>query len=204
LVSASLQACRGRGGNVTGLSQQATDLAGKRLEVLRELVPGFHRLAILGNAGYSAAVLEMAEVQKVARKLGLDGMLLEVRRIEDVAPAIGALGDRAHALYVVSDALMGSNRDHINTLALAARLPTIHGFREYVEAGGLLSYGASIPDLFRRAAEIVDRILRGAKPADLPVEQPTKFELVINLKTAKALAVDVPPLLLARADEVIE
>jgi putative ABC transport system substrate-binding protein len=192
------------GGNVTGLSQQATDLAGKRLEVLREFVPGVRRLAILGNVGYPAVVLEVGEVQETARKLGLDAALSEIRRAEDIAPAIEALRGRAEALYVVADPLAGSNRVHINTLALDARLPTIHGIREYAETGGLLSYGPSIPDLFRRAAEFVDRILRGAKPADLPVEQPTKFELVINLKTAKALGIQVPPALIARADEVIE
>jgi ABC-type uncharacterized transport system substrate-binding protein len=192
------------GGNVTGLSQQATDLAGKRLELLREFVPGVHRLAILGNVGYPAVVLEMGEVQEAARKLGLDAILSEVRRAEDIAPAIEAFKSRAQALYAVADSLMGSNRTDVNTVALGARLPTMHGFREYVETGGLLSYGASIPDLFRRAAELVDRILRGAKPADIPVEQPTKFELVVNLRTAKALGLEIPATLLARADEVIE
>jgi putative tryptophan/tyrosine transport system substrate-binding protein len=192
------------GGNVTGLSAQATDLASKRLELLREFVPGIRRLAILGNAGYPAAVLEMDEVQATAHKLGLDVAIPEIRRIEDIAPAFEAFRGRAQALYVVADPLMGSDRIHINTLALGALLPTMHGIREYAETGGLISYGANIPDMFRRAAEFVDRILRGAKPADLPVEQPTKFELVVNLKTAKALGLDVPPLLVARADEVIE
>jgi putative ABC transport system substrate-binding protein len=192
------------GGNVTGLSQQATDLAGKRLEVLREFVPEVRRLAILGNVGYPAVVLELGEVQEAARKLSLDTAISEIRRAEDIAPAIEALRDRAEALYVVADPLTGSNRVHINTLSVDARLPTIHGFREYVETGGLLSYGPSIADLFRRSAEFVDRILRGAKPADIPVEQPTKFDLVINLKTAKALGLEIPPTLLARADEVIE
>jgi putative ABC transport system substrate-binding protein len=192
------------GGNVTGLSQQTTDLAGKRLELLRELVPGVGGLAILGNVGYPAVTLEMGEVQEAARKLGLDAALSKIRRSEDIVPAFAAVRGRAQALYVISDSLTGSNRVHINALALEARLPTMHGIREYTEAGGLISYGPSITDLFRRAAELVDRILRGAKPADLPVEQPTKFELVINLKTAKALSLDVPPTLLARADEVIE
>ena len=192
------------GGNVTGLSQQATDLAGKRLELLRELVPGVSRLAILGNAGYPAAALEMGEVQETARKLGLDAALSEIRRAEDIAPGFEAFRGRAQALYVVADPLTGSNRVHINTLALGARLPTMHGIREYAETGGLISYGANISDLFRRAAEFVDKILRGVKPADLPVEQPTKFELVINLKTAKTLGLEIPQTLLARADEVIE
>jgi len=146
------------GGNVTGLSQQATDLAGKRLELLCELVPGISRLAILGNAGYPAAVLEMGEVQETARKLGRDAALSEIRRAEDIAPAFEAFRGRAQALYVVADPLTGSNRVHINTLALGARLPTMHGIREYAETGGLISYGANISDLFRRAAEFVDKI----------------------------------------------
>jgi putative ABC transport system substrate-binding protein len=146
------------GGNVTGLSQQATDLAGKRLELLGELVPGISRLAILGNAGYPAAVLEMGEVQETARKLGRDAALSEIRRAEDIAPAFEAFRGRAQALYVVADPLTGSNRVHINTLALGARLPTMHGIREYAETGGLISYGANISDLFRRAAEFVDKI----------------------------------------------
>ena len=192
------------GGNVTGLSIQATDLAGKRLELLREVVPGLRRLAIMANVGNPAAVLEMGEVQAAARTLGLEVVTLEIRRAEDIAPAFEALKGRADALYVVGDPLVNTNRVRINTLALAARLPTMYGSREYVEAGGLMSYGANFPDLFRRAADYVDKILRGAKPADIPVEQPTKFDLVINLTTAKALGLDVPPTLLARADEVIE
>ena len=192
------------GGNVTGLSVQQTDLAGKRLELLREVVPGLRRLAIMANVGYPDAVLEMGEVQAAARTLGLEVVTLEIRRAEDIAPAFEALKGRADALYVCTDALVNTNRIRINTLALGARLPTMHGIREYVEAGGLMSYGANFPDLFRRAADYVDKILRGAKPADIPVEQPTKFDLVINLTTAKALGLDVPPTLLARADEVIE
>jgi putative ABC transport system substrate-binding protein len=192
------------GGNVTGLSQQATDLAGKRLELLREFVPGMRRLVALGNAGYPAAVLELVEVQEAAPKFGLEAAISKIRRSEDIAPAFEAFRNSAQALYVVADPLTGSNRGHINDLALGARLPTMHGIREYAEAGGLLSYGPSIPHLFRRAAEFVDRILRGAKPADLPVEQPTKFELVVNLKTAKALGLDISSALLERADEVIE
>ena len=192
------------GGNVTGLSIQATDLAGKRLELLREVVPGLRRLAIMANVGNPGAVLEMGEVQAAARTLGLEVATLEIRRAEDIAPAFEALKGRADALYVCADPLVITNRIRINTLALGARLPTMHGIREYVEAGGLMSYGPNFPDLFRRAADYVDKILRGAKPADIPVEQPTKFDLVINLTTAKALGLDVPPTLLARADEVIE
>ena len=146
----------------------------------------------------------MDEVQAGARTLGLEVATFDIRRAEDIAPAFDALKGRADALYVISDPLVSSNQNRINTLALGARLPTMHTFREIVEAGALMSYGPSFPDLFRRAAEFVDKILRGAKPADIPVEQPTKFDLVINLITAKALGLTVPPTLLARADEVIE
>jgi len=192
------------GGNVTGLSAQFTDLAGKRLELLREIVPSLRQLAIMANAGYPAAVLEMAEVQATARTLGLEVTTLEIRRAEDIAPAFEALKGRAEALYVCSDILTTTNRVRVNTLALTARLPMMYGVREYVEAGGLMSYGPNFLDLWRRTGDLVDKILRGAKPADIPVEQPTKFDLVINLTTAKALGLDVPPTLLARADEVIE
>jgi len=192
------------GGNVTGLSVQFTDLAGKRLELLREVVPGLRRLAIMLDIGNSGAVLEMGEVQTAARTLGVERLTLEIRRAEDIVPAFETLKGRAEALYVCSDPLVFTNRIRINTLALAARLPTMHGLREYVEAGGLMSYGANFPDLFRRVADYVDKILRGTKPADLPVEQPTKFDLVVNLITAQALGLTMPPSLLARADEVIE
>jgi putative tryptophan/tyrosine transport system substrate-binding protein len=204
-VGQRLVASLGRpGGNVTGLSVQFTDLAGKRLELLREVVPGLRRLAIMLDIGNSGAVLEMGEVQTAARTLGVERLTLEIRRAEDIAPAFETLKGRAEALYVCSDPLIFTNRIRINTLALAARLPTMHGLREYVEAGGLMSYGANFPDLFRRVADHVDKILRGTKPADLPVEQPTKFDLVVNLITAQALGLTMPPSLLARADEVIE
>jgi putative ABC transport system substrate-binding protein len=189
---------------VTGLSLQLTDLGGKRLEILRDAVPHLARLAIIANVGYPAAALEMAEVQATARGLGLEVVTLEIRRAEDIAPAFESLKGRAEALYVAADPLVSTNQIRINTLALGTRLPTIHGIREYVEAGGLMSYGANFPDLWRRAGDYVDKILRGSKPADLPVEQPTKFDLVINLKTAKALGLEVPATLIARADEVIE
>jgi putative ABC transport system substrate-binding protein len=192
------------GGNVTGLSIQQTDLAGKRLELLREVIPGLRRLAMLVNVGNPLAVLDLGEVQAAARTFGLEVITLEIRRGEDITPAFEALKGRAEALYVVIDPLVGTHRIRINTLVLAARLPTMHTLREGVEAGGLMSYGANLPDLFRRAADFVDKILRGAKPADLPVEQPTKFDLVINLTTAKALGLEIPSTLLARADEVIE
>jgi putative ABC transport system substrate-binding protein len=192
------------GGNVTGLSVQFTDLAGKRLELLREVVPSLRRLAIMANVGAPGAVLEMRGAQTAARTFGLEVATVEIRRAEDIAPAFEALKGRADALYVCSDPLINTNRTRINILAVGARLPTVHAFREHVEAGGLMSYGANFPDLFRRAGDYVDKILRGAKPADIPVEQLTKFDLVINLTTAKALGLDVPQTLLARATEVIE
>ena len=192
------------GGNVTGLSTQFADTGSKRLEILREAAPGLRRLAIIGNVGYPASVLEMSEVQAAARTFGLEVATLEIRRAEDIAPAFEALKDRVEALYVCGDALTATNRNRIFTFALAARLPTIIGSRELLESGGLISYGPNFVDLYRRSADYVDKILRGAKPADIPVEQPTKFDLVINLVTARALGLTVPSALLARADEVIE
>jgi putative ABC transport system substrate-binding protein len=193
------------GGNVTGLSQQSRELAGKRLELLREIMPALRRLAAMGNVGSPTFALEIGDLQAAARTLGLDVAVFEIRRAEDITPLFQEIKDRAEALYVIgSDPLVMPKRISINTLAAAARLPTVHSERQYVEAGGLLSYGPNYADLFRRAADYVDKIMRGAKPADLPVEQPTKFDLTINLTTAKALGLEVPPTLLARADEVIE
>jgi putative ABC transport system substrate-binding protein len=192
------------GGNVTGLSVLTPDLAGKRLELLREVVPNLRRLAFLGNVGNPITALEMGEVQTAARTLGLHLVTLEIRRAEDIVPAFETLKSDAQALYVAGDPLVLANRVRINTLALVARLPAFYNERAYVEAGGLMSYGVNWPDLFRRTAELVDKILRGAKPGDIPVEQPTKFDFVVNLTTAKALGLEVPPTLLARADEVIE
>jgi ABC-type uncharacterized transport system substrate-binding protein len=191
------------GGNVTGLSNQATDTVGKRLELLREVVPSLNRLAVMANAGYSGGALEIGQLQATARTLGFEVVPLEIRRTEDIAPALESLKGGAEALYVVGDPLMNFNRMRINTFALAARLPTIFAQREYLEAGGLMSYGPSFPDLNRRAGNYVDKILRGSKPA-LPVEQPAKFDLVVNLITARAFGLTVPPTLLARADEAIE
>ena len=192
------------GGNVTGLSTQFTDTTSKRLELLRTVLPTLRILAILANVSYPAAVLEMGEAQATAQKIGLDVATLEIQQAEDIAPAFETLKGRAEALYVVGDSLTDANRVRINTLVLAARLPSVYPYREGPEAGGLMSYGANFPHLFRRSADYVDKILRGTKPADLPVEQPTKFDLVINLKTAKALGLEMPPTLLALADEVIE
>jgi putative tryptophan/tyrosine transport system substrate-binding protein len=192
------------GGNVTGLANQISDTAGKKLEFLRELVPSLRRLAIMAHVGNPASVLEMGEVQAAARKLGLEVTTSEIRRGEDIAPAFEALRARVDALYLCPDPLMNTNRTRINILAVGARLPTIHGLREYVEAGGLMSYGVNLPDQFRRVAEIVDKILRGTKPGDIPVEQPSKFDLTINLTTAKALDLTIPESFLLRADEVID
>src|SRR5262249_42542434 len=192
------------GGNVTGLSAQISDVAGKRLELLGEIRPNLRRLAILANVDNPSAVLETREVQSAAGALGLEVATSEIRRVDDLAPAIAALKERVDALYVQPDPAFTTNRLLINASALTARLPTMHGTREHVDAGGLISYGTSLTDMFRRTADLVDKILRGAKPADIPVEQPTKFELVINLATAKALGLTIPEKLLALADEVIE
>jgi putative ABC transport system substrate-binding protein len=192
------------GGNVTGLSNQSGDLFDKRLEILREIIPGLRRLGIIANRDNPQVALEIGDAQDKARKLGIDITISNIVRADDIAPAIEALKGDADCLYVVSDAFAVTNRVRINTFALAARMPTMHANREYIETGGLISYGTNYPDLFRRAGNYVDKVLRGSKPADLPVEQPTKFDLIINLITAKALGLTVPPTLLARADEVIE
>jgi putative tryptophan/tyrosine transport system substrate-binding protein len=192
------------GGNVTGLSNQLPDAAGKRLEFLREIVPNLRRLAILTNIASPIGAVETEQLQAAARTVGLEIVPLEIRRAEDIAPGFEALKGRADALYVVSEPLFASNRVRINTLALGARLPTLHGLREYVEAGGLMSYGPNVLNQFRRTADYVDKILRGTKPGDIPIEQPTKFDLVINLTTAKTLRLEVSAKLLALTDEVIE
>jgi putative tryptophan/tyrosine transport system substrate-binding protein len=192
------------GGNVTGLSALVTDVAGKRLDLLREVVPGLRRLAIMLNVDAPASVLDMRGVQAAADTMGLEVATSEIRQSKDIAPAFEALKGHADALYVCTDPVLFTSLIGINILAAAARIPTMHGRREYVEGGGLMSYGTNFPHLFRRAADYVDKILRGAKPAEIPVEQPTKFDLAINLTTAKALGLTVAPTLLARADEVIE
>jgi putative ABC transport system substrate-binding protein len=192
------------GGNVTGLSVEQSDIAGKRLELLREIVPGLRRLAIMFDEGYAAAMRENNETHAAARILGLDVVPHAIRRAEDIAPAFEAIKSQTDALYVAVDALVNANREQIARSALGARLPTTFNESGCVEVGGLMSYGPNFSDQFRRTAEIVDKILRGAKPGDIPVEQPTKFELSINLKTAKALGLTVPQTLLATADKVIE
>jgi putative ABC transport system substrate-binding protein len=192
------------GGNVTGLSLQGPDIGSKRLGLMREALPGLNRLAIIANPASPQAATELDQVKQEARAIGFEPDGLEIRRAEDFAPAIEALKGRADALYACADALISANAARINTLAQAARLPTMFYAREYLAGGGFMSYGPNVPDLFRRSADFVDKILRGAKPGDIPVEQPTTLELVLDLKTAKALGLTVPPTLLARADEVIE
>ena len=192
------------GGNITGLSMQSADLAAKRLELLREVLPDLRRLAVMGNVNYPAAVLEIGEVQAAGRTLGVDVDKFEIRRGQDIAPAFEAFKGGSQALYLCADALLNAYQNRINILALGARLPTIYPSRNFLQSGGLISYGVNNADLFRRAADYVDKILRGAKPSNLPVEQPTKFELVFNLTVAKILGLEIPPTLLARANEVIE
>jgi ABC-type uncharacterized transport system substrate-binding protein len=192
------------GGNVTGLSNQSADLSSKRLELLREIVPTLYRLAVIFNVGYHAAVQEAGDVQAAARRLSIEVATFGIRQAADVAPAFEVVTNKADALYVVGDALTTANRTRIITFALSERLPAIFSTRDHVQAGGLVSYGPNYPALFRRTAELVDKILRGAKPGDIPIEQPTKFDLVLNLTTAKALRLAVRKTLLARADEVIE
>jgi putative ABC transport system substrate-binding protein len=192
------------GGNVTGLSIQANELVGKRIELARELVPQLRRLAIMFNIGNVQPVLEMGETQAAARMLGLEVIPLVIQKAEDIPSAVQGLKTRADAVYVAVDQLMVANQTTIVTSALRAELPTIFSTSDFVKAGALLSYGPSYTERFRRAADYVDKILRGTKPGDIPVEQPTKFELVINLKTARTLGLTVPPALLGRADDVIE
>jgi putative tryptophan/tyrosine transport system substrate-binding protein len=192
------------GGNVTGLSDQNSETAGKRVAFLREIVPNLRALAILANVGYAGALTDVREVQGAARALGLEVAVLGFRQADEILPSLEALSGRTGALYVATDPLINANRAHINAWAQGAQLSTMSGYREFTEAGGLISYGANYSDLFRRAAEFVDKILHGIKPGDIPVEQPTKFELIINLKTARALGLTIPETLLATADEVIQ
>jgi putative ABC transport system substrate-binding protein len=192
------------GGNVTGLSLQATNLAGKRIEFLREVLPQLRRLAIIFNVGNDQTVLEMGETNAAARTLGLEVAPLEIRQAEDIVPAFETMKVQADALYVVVDQLVVANQTRILTSALGARLPTIFSTHDFVRAGGFMSYGPNYSDLFRHSADYVDKILRGTKPGDIPVEQPTKFELVINLTTAKALGMTIPESFLLRADEIID
>ena len=188
------------GGNLTGISIRQSELIGKRLDLLREVMPHLRRLVIMANAGYAMPVLEAQEAKATAQALGLEAARLEIWRSEDIAPVFEAIRGKADALYVVSDPLIAANRTLITTLALSARLPTMLSYGDYVAAGGLMYYGPNYANLFRRAADMVDKILRGTKPGDIPVEQPNKFELVINRETAKALGITLPESLLANAD----
>ncbi|MFL6798523.1 MAG: ABC transporter substrate-binding protein [Xanthobacteraceae bacterium] len=192
------------GGNVTGLSSQHPETAGKRLEILRELIPGLRRLAIFADAGDPNTDLDVEQVRGAAGTLAIEVAKFEIHGSQDIARAFESLAGRVEALYVTPNPIMFVNQIRINTLAIGARLPTMYSVREYVETGGLISYGPNWPHMWRHAADFVDKVLRGAKPGDLPVEQPTKFDLAVNLTTAKALGLEVPPTLLARADEVIE
>jgi putative ABC transport system substrate-binding protein len=192
------------GGTITGSSSQGADSSGKQVELLREMIPGLRRIGVIANAGTLGAVEEMHAFEAAARTLGYEPASFELRGADDIAPAFDALKGKVDALDVVPDGLTVANRVRIITLALAARVPAIYGHRDFPEVGGLMSFGPSLPDLYRRAADFVDKILRGTKPADIPVEQPTKFDIVINLTTAKALGLTVPPTLLAIANEVIE
>jgi putative tryptophan/tyrosine transport system substrate-binding protein len=193
------------GGNITGLSAYTTGLEGKRAEVLKELVPGAMRIAGLYNMGNPVVPPLWNELETAARKLGLTPRLLDVRKVEDIAPAFAdATAQHVDALIVSVDALTQKNRSFIAQLAAGHGLPALYVSKEYIDAGGLIAYGPHYPDLYRRAATYVDKILRGASPSSLPVEQPTKFELIINVKAARAIGLQVPMALMVRADEVIE
>jgi putative ABC transport system substrate-binding protein len=192
------------GGNVTGLSSQSPDVAGKRLELMREIIPGMHQLAVLADIDNPFVKLDVSHLREAGAGFGIEIATFEMRQGEDIDPAFQALKSRSQALYVPATPVAFVNRTRINTLALATRVPTMLGVREYVEAGGLMSYGPNWPHMWRRAADLVDKILRGTKPSDIPVEQPTEFDLVINLTTAKALGLTIPDKLLALANAVIE
>jgi putative tryptophan/tyrosine transport system substrate-binding protein len=192
------------GGNITGLSSQAPDSAGKKLDLLRQAVPGLRRLATMADIGNPYAALDVSKIKDAARILGFEVASFEIGRAEEIDSVFDALKGRTDALYVPATPLLFANRVRINSLALRMRLPTLYVVREYVESGGLMSYGPNWPRMWRRAADLVDKILRGSKPAELPVEQPTEFDLVINLTTAKALGLTIPDKMLALAETVTE
>ena len=190
-------------GNVTGLTVQPAELSSKRLELLRDIIPNVRRVAALVNS-HVVAAQEVAAIRTASAKLNIDANVIDIQTVEDIEAAMATLPGRTDALYVYSEPLTNANKDKIIKAANAAKIPTIFGFREFVAAGGLISYGPSFTDLFARAAEFTDKILRGAKPADLPVQQPVKFDLIINLKAAEALGLRISETVLTRADEVIE
>ena len=192
------------GGNVTGLSIQPRELSSKRLELLRDIIPNVRRLAALVNTNYSGVAQKVIGIRTASAALNIEANILEVQTADDIEAALATLAGQTDALYVYSEPLTNSNRHQIIRAATAAKIPTIFGFREFVDAGGLISYGPDFTDLFKRAAEFADKILRGAPPADMPVQQPVKFDLIINLKAAKALGLKISETVLTRADEVIE
>ncbi|MBC9878662.1 hypothetical protein G8O24_15075 [Bradyrhizobium sp. INPA01-394B] len=192
------------GGNLTGMSIQSTDLAGKRIELLKEAIPTLKRFAILAYVDYAGTVRDVEAIHAISKNIDVMAVTIPIHRASDIEPAFGTLDLQVQAMYVPPNILVNTNRVLINQLAQRRRLPTLHGFREYVDSGGLMSYGPNTANLFRRAAEYVDKILRGARPDDLPVEQPTEFDLVVNLKTARAIGFEFSTSFLARADEVIE
>ena len=195
------------GGNVTGVSYSVggLEIIGKQLELLKETVPTIRRVAILLNPANPTQPVAIRDVNVAAGSLSVQLQFLEARESHEFDSAFASMGrERMGALVVIADTMFVLHRKRLAELAARSRLPTAYGWREHVEAGGLMSYGASLSDLFRRSATFVDRILKGAKPGDLPVEQPTKFELVINLKTAKALGLTIPPSILARTDQIIQ
>ncbi|WP_213741629.1 ABC transporter substrate-binding protein [Bradyrhizobium sp. dw_411] len=192
------------GGNITGMSIQSTDLAGKRIELLKEAIPAIRNLGILAYVDYAGTMLDVGAIHAASKSFGLEVVTVPIHRASDIEPALASLDPQTQAIYVPPNLLVNTNRVLINELAQRKRLPTMYGFREYVDSGGLTSYGPNTPYLFRRAADYVDKILRGAKPNDLPVEQPTKFDLIVNLKVAKLIGLELSPSFLARADGVIE
>ncbi len=192
------------GGNITGMSIQSTDLAGKRIELLKEALPAMRNLGILAYVDYAGTMLDVGAIHAASRSFSLEVVTVPIHRASDIEPAFASLDPHMHAMYVPPNLLVNTNRVLINELAQRKRLPTMYGFREYVDSGGLMSYGPNTPHLFRRAADYVDKILRGAKPGDLPVEQPTEFDLIVNLKVARTIGLEFSPSFLARADGVIE
>jgi putative ABC transport system substrate-binding protein len=192
------------GGNVTGLSIQPVELSSKRLELLKDIIPNVRRLAALVNSKLSGVMREVTAIRTASAKLSIEANILEIQTADDIDAAMATLTSQTDALYVYSEPLTNANKSKIIKAATAAKIPTIFGFREFVDAGGLISYGPNFMDLFRRAAEFTDKILRGAAPADMPVQLPVKFNLIINLRAAKALGLNISETVLTRADEVIE